>query len=108
MIGSVAIAGTTAVIPAVSRFARRETPQSMRGPEAPRANSDNRRLLLGRQRADRQGHRKNLVRPERGITPDARRIDDVEAVMAVRVPESLKTLLCFGREFFVRLAWFRE
>src|SRR5260370_20515885 len=92
--GSAHTGGPSAVIPAVSRFARRETPQSMRGQEAPRANIDNRRLLLGSERADRQGHSKNLVRPERGITPDARRIDDVEAVMAVPGPETLKNPLC--------------
>jgi len=72
----------------------------------PRANVDNGLLLLGRERAYRQGHRKNLIRPERGIISDAWCIDDVEAAIAVRVPESLKTSLCFGRKFFVSVTWF--
>jgi len=80
----------------------------MRSQEAPRANIDNRLLLLGRERAYRQGYGENLVRPQRGIISNSWRIDHVEAAIALRVPEFLKILLCLGREFLVSLAWFRE
>src|SRR5207302_4559382 len=104
MISGVAIPGTTAVMAGISGFAGRETPQSMRGHETPRANVDNRLVLLGGQGAYRQGHGKNLIRPECSIISDARRIDDVEAAITLGVPESLKVFPCFGREFFVSIA----
>src|SRR5882762_10127760 len=103
MISCITLAGRAAVMAGISWLARRETPQSVRGQEAPRANIHNRLLLLGRERAYRQGHGKNLVRPERRIVSDARRIDNVEAAVAARVPESLKAFLRFGHKFFVSL-----
>src|SRR5260370_29202931 len=39
---------------------------------------------------------------------DTRRVDNVETAMAVCIPELLKTLLRFGREFFVSIAGFSE
>ena len=51
MIGRVAVAGAAAVMAGISGFARREAAQPVRGQEIPRANIDNRFLLLGSERA---------------------------------------------------------
>src|SRR5260370_272311 len=53
MIRSIAITGASAVMAAVSGFARRKTPQSIRGQETPCANIDDFLLLLCGERAHR-------------------------------------------------------
>src|SRR5271169_1289905 len=107
MIGGVTVARAAAVMTGISGFARRETPQSMRGQKFARANIDDGFLLLGSEQADRQGHGKNLIRPQRGVTSGSWRIDDVETTIAVRVPKSLERFFRLGCESFVNIAWFR-
>jgi len=80
MISGITLAGRAAVMAGISWLARRETPQSVRGQEAPRGKHPQPlSAARGVSGLTGKGHGKNLVRPERGIVPDAWRIDNVRS-----------------------------
>src|SRR5262249_15089172 len=95
MVGAIAFARPTDATTYITAFRRRQAAQSMRRQQLKRANPNHIPLLLRRQRAHRQTHCENLIRPQRSVISLPRRVDHVEAESVFRTPEALKILLSF-------------
>ena len=87
MIDAVAMLGRSAVVPVVLGDTHGQTPQSVRGQQAPGADIDDRFLLRWRKRRLGQRNRENLVRSQRRVVADAWSVDHVVAVALRFVPE---------------------
>src|SRR4029077_4817466 len=104
VIGGVAFARPAAVMPLVAGLTGCEAAKPIWRQQLGRADVNDGLLLLPRQRSDRQRHRKDLVRPQRSVIADSRRVDHVVTALSLCIPKFVEALLGLAGQTLIVVA----